>query len=119
VLTENERVLQAVHCDNAAAFGALMNASHASLRDDYEVSVPALDQLVDLLQRHPAVFGARLTGAGFGGACVALCQAGAVDAVASDVLRDYAAAGGRGMVLVPPIGVGAGTAACPEAPPGA
>ena len=51
-----------------------MNASHASLRDDYEVSTPELDRLVALLQAHPDVYGARLTGAGFGGACVALCQ---------------------------------------------
>ncbi len=119
VLTENERVQQAVHCNGASAFGALMNASHASLRDDYEVSVPALDQLVELLQRHPAVFGARLTGAGFGGACVALCQAGAIDAVAAGVLQDYAAAGGRGMLLVPPIGVGSGPATSSETSSGA
>ena len=57
-----------------------MNASHASLRDDYEVSMPELDRLVALLQGQPAVFGARLTGAGFGGACVALCAAGTASA---------------------------------------
>lgn len=103
VLTENARVLQAVHCANARDFGALMNASHASLRDDYEVSVPALDRLVALLQEHPDVYGARLTGAGFGGACVALCRDTAVAEVAEGVVQAYARTGGHGRVLVPPL----------------
>lgn len=102
VVTENARVLQAVACDTAAAFGQLMNDSHASLRDDYEVSTPELDRLVGLLQDHPAVHGARLTGAGFGGACVALCDAPALPAIGKTVLARYAAAGHRGTVLVPP-----------------
>jgi galactokinase len=72
VFTENQRVLGAKQGVSAAQFGQLMNASHASLRDDYEVSIPALDDLADRLQHTPGVFGARLTGAGFGGACVAL-----------------------------------------------
>ena len=54
-----------------------MVASHASLRDDFEVSTPALDPLVERLAATPGVFGARLTGAGFGGCAVALCEAGA------------------------------------------
>ncbi len=103
VLTENARVLEAVACATAQDFGALMNASHASLRDDFEVSVPALDRLVSLLQAHPDVFGARLTGAGFGGACVALCREHALAAVATGVLEAYARSGGRGSVLVPPL----------------
>jgi galactokinase len=101
VFTENARVLQAIECRTPREFGELMNASHASLRDDYEVSTPPLDQLVDLLQRHPAVFGARLTGAGFGGACVALCEAGAVQTVATTVLAAYAKSGYTGKLLVP------------------
>jgi galactokinase len=101
VLSENARVLQAIGPLVAHDFGALMNASHASLRDDYEVSVEALDRLVALLQAHPDVHGARLTGAGFGGACVALCKAGAVEEVAGVVLRAYEEGGGRGKVLVP------------------
>ena len=102
VLTENARVLQAVDCcSDAAAFGALMNQSHASLRDDYEVSTAGLDSLVALLQAQPGVFGARLTGAGFGGACVALCEAGALPGVATAVLAAYAAAGHSGRLLVP------------------
>ena len=78
-----------------------MNASHASLRDDYEVSTPELDLLVRLLQQQPGVHGARLTGAGFGGACVALCDAGALQQAAQAVLHDYAAAGHGGRLLVP------------------
>jgi galactokinase len=76
VVSEDARVLRAVTAP-AAEFGALMNLSHESLRDDFDVSVPAVDELVSHLQRDPAVFGARITGAGFGGACVALVRAGA------------------------------------------
>ena len=101
VFTENARVLRAVACKDAAAFGVLMNASHASLRDDYEVSTPELDLLVDLLQRQPGVYGARLTGAGFGGACVALCEADAVQHAARAVLAQYRQQGHHGKLLVP------------------
>jgi len=101
VLSENARVLQAVQSCSAQEFGALMNASHASLRDDYEVSTPELDLLVSLLQETPGVFGARLTGAGFGGACVALCAADAVDRVAATVLAQYSRSGQQGRQLVP------------------
>lgn len=101
VFTENARVLQAARMPDATSFGQLMNASHASLRDDYEVSTPELDLLVYLLQAHPGVFGARLTGAGFGGACVALCKADQVEVVADAVLAQYNAAGHRGRQLVP------------------
>lgn len=97
VFTENARVLQAVAGVSAERFGMLMNASHASLRDDFEVSVDGLDALVSLLQAHPEVYGARLTGAGFGGACVALVAAGSGAAVGQDVLRAYS---GDGRVLV-------------------
>jgi galactokinase len=102
VVSENARVLEAVQSASAARFGELMNASHASLRDDYEVSVPALDRLVTLLQAQPAVHGARLTGAGFGGACVALCVADQAREVAEAVLADYARTGESGRVLAPP-----------------
>jgi galactokinase len=102
VVTENARVIQAVACTTAEAFGQVMNDSHASLRDDYEVSTPELDRLVALLQAQPGVHGARLTGAGFGGACVALCQEQAVREAAGGVLEQYRAAGQKGSVLVPP-----------------
>lgn len=100
VITEDNRVLKALSGVSAEEFGELMNASHASLRDDYEVSVPALDLLVEILQNTPGVFGARLTGAGFGGACVALVEAGKGGAIAQDVLNRYNNAGHQGHILV-------------------
>jgi galactokinase len=101
VFTENARVLQAAGSRDAHAFGRLMNGSHASLRDDYEVSTPELDLLVRWLQSEEGVFGARLTGAGFGGACVALCRSDAVHQVAASVLEKYNGAGHHGKQLVP------------------
>ncbi len=95
VVSENRRVLAALEAD-APRFGALMNDSHKSLRDDYEVSSPALDALVESLQREPAVYGARLTGAGFGGACVALVRRGAGAVAALSALRHFADAGFAG-----------------------
>ena len=100
VISENQRVLEAVGAISVERFGELMNASHASLRDDFAVSIPALDDLVDLLQRHPAVYGARLTGAGFGGACVALAKKNTHAAVTAEVMAAYTAAGYHGKVLV-------------------
>jgi galactokinase len=87
VVTENSRVL-----DFAAALGAgevreagrLMVASHASLRDDFAVSTPALDGLVQALTARPGVHGARLMGAGFGGCVVALTEPGAITPSAAD-----------------------------------
>jgi galactokinase len=79
VLTENERVREfaaALAAGDGPSAGALMTASHASLRDDFEVSTPVLDGLVDKLTATSGVYGARLTGAGFGGCVVALAAAG-------------------------------------------
>jgi galactokinase len=101
VVTEDNRVLEVLQGVSAQRFGELMNASHASLRDDYEVSVLGLDTLVAMLQETPGVFGARLTGAGFGGACVALVEAGKAKAIAADVLARYNSAGYSGTILVP------------------
>ncbi len=75
VISENARVLhavQAMEAGDAVALGALMNASHASLKEDFEVTGPALDAMTEIAQAHPACFGARMTGAGFAGCCVAL-----------------------------------------------
>lgn len=105
VITENNRVLQALKGASAEEFGVLMNASHASLQQDYEVSVPGLDRLVELLQKTPDVFGARLTGAGFGGACVALVAAGRAEAIGQHVLSSYSDTGKKGSILVPDLGV--------------
>ncbi len=101
VVSENLRVLEAAAGTTAARFGILMNASHASLRDDYEVSIDALDELAASLCGAPGVHGARLTGAGFGGACVALCREGGAAAAAMAALARYNAAGRQGRVLVP------------------
>lgn len=68
---------QALKAGRLADFGALMNACHASLRDLYEVSIPELDLMVEAAQRLPGCYGARLTGAGFGGCTVNLVAAGA------------------------------------------
>jgi len=77
VVTEGTRVPQAeaaMAARDLAAFGQLLDASHRSLRDDYDVSHPELDRLVELA-REAGAAGARLTGAGFGGSIVALCRA--------------------------------------------
>lgn len=82
VVSENARVhafVAALRSGDAAAAGALMVDSHASLRDDFAVSTPALDALVERLLATPGVLGARLTGAGFGGCAVALCRPGALE----------------------------------------
>jgi galactokinase len=100
VITENQRVLEAATGVTAERFGALMNASHASLRDDFDVSIAALDALAAVLQAHDGVYGARLTGAGFGGACVALARAGEGGRVRAEALRAFRARGFRGSVLV-------------------
>jgi galactokinase len=96
VVTENARTVQAAQAlrtGDLEAFGRLMFASHDSLRDDYEVSCGELDLLVDVARRQPGVFGARLTGAGFGGCTVTLVRKDAADAVAAELsaalLRQY------------------------------
>ncbi|MBW8897529.1 MAG: galactokinase [Massilia sp.] len=101
VVQENLRVLEAAAGVGGKRFGELMNASHASLRDDYEVSIPALDELSAALRETPGVFGARLTGAGFGGACVALCEEGKGELAATAALARYNAGGKQGRVLIP------------------
>ena len=78
VVSENRRVLafaDALAAGDAATAGRLMDESHRSLAEDYEVSTPALDELCDRLRAVPGVHGARLTGAGFGGCVVALVDA--------------------------------------------
>ena len=77
VVAENQRpvaMAAALGRDDLGAAGRLMNESHASLRDLYEVSSPELDLITDLAREHPACLGARLTGAGFGGCAVALVR---------------------------------------------
>jgi galactokinase len=109
VVLEDLRVLAACQTIDAPRFGALMNASHASLRDDYEVSIAALDVLTSLLQQHEDIHGARLTGAGFGGACVALCRRGRARAAGAQVLAQYNSLGHAGRLLIPEPAAGMGT----------
>ncbi len=80
VITENDRTLRAAEMmrrGDATELGRLMLQSHESLRDDYEVSSPALNAMVERAAAHPACYGARMTGAGFGGCAVALIRSDA------------------------------------------
>jgi len=93
VVGENERVLAAVaalETGDVARLGALLDASHASLRDDYEVSTPEIDLLVEAARAEPDVLGARLTGGGFGGAVVVLTRAGRGATVGARITRRLA-----------------------------
>lgn len=117
VITENARVLAARALLEAAAqgrssgqeaaqeLGRLFYASHDSQRDDYEVSVPAVDELVELGRGDADVLGARLTGGGFGGSVVYLVQAGRARACAERLADAYRASGHQPVVLVPPTAV--------------
>lgn len=98
VVTENQRVLDTVAAlrrGDLAALGQLLAASHASLRDDYEVSDPELDILVEIAAGTPGVHGARLTGAGFGGSCVALAAAARAEEAGASIVDRYQARTGR------------------------
>jgi galactokinase len=91
VVTENQRVLDGVRAleqGDIKHFGRLMVASHLSLRDDYQVSIPELDTLVEAELRHGAV-GARLTGAGFGGSTVALVEESGYEEFRAGVQHAY------------------------------
>jgi N-acetylgalactosamine kinase len=91
VLSETERVIRAVDVLEAGRLdemGKLMNASHRSLADDFECSTRRLDAIVECARRGGA-FGARLTGAGFGGSIVALCDVAGADAVIESIDRGY------------------------------
>lgn len=108
VVTENERVLQLVSAlgrRDAERVGALMTASHASLRDDYEVSCLELDVAVDAALEAGAV-GARMTGGGFGGSAVALVRREEVPAVAAavDAAFSRAALAGPRFLDATPVG---------------
>jgi galactokinase len=105
VVTEDARVLETVAALGAgdlAAVGRLFSASHASMRDDFEVSVPAVDALVTIAEAESAVYGARLTGGGFGGAIVALARPEDARATADRIAAEYSRQSGHvATVLVP------------------
>ncbi len=92
VVGENERVLQAVEAlrrGDIPALGRLLDASHASLRDDFEVSSEALNTIVEIARRQPGCYGARMTGAGFGGCAVALVATEAAESFSRTVVQHY------------------------------
>ena len=111
VQTENQRVRDftgALERSDLVSAGALLLASHASLRDDYEVSTPELDLLVDLAQEAGA-YGARLLGGGFGGSILALTEVERADELAaavSSAYRERTGIGGASLVAVASAGAG-------------
>ena len=97
VVSENQRVLdaaKALESGDPDGFGGLMYASHASLRDDYEVSCKELDLLVELASSSPGIYGARMTGGGFGGCTVNLVRAEHAAAFEAQMARTYQQATG-------------------------
>ena len=95
VVTENARVLEAVtvlRAGRIADLAPLLDASHASMRDDFEITVPQVDLAVEVARASGAL-GARMTGGGFGGCIIALVPAGEVEGIASDIASGFADAG--------------------------
>lgn len=98
VVSEDERVLaaaDALQAGDSVTFGKLMLASHVSMRDDYEITCPELDTLVDIAMSLPGCYGSRMTGGGFGGCTVSLVAAEAVDGFAQALAERYVAATGK------------------------
>ena len=92
VVTESARVdraATALETRDWSALGRALSESHASLRDDYEVSCPELDVLADALERQPGCYGARMTGAGFGGSVVALIETARVGSAVAGATAAY------------------------------
>jgi len=104
VVTENARVLataDAFAADDLAAVGELWAASHASMRDDFEISTPELDALVGIAGATPGVAAARMTGGGFGGSTINLVERDAVGRLRASVDRAYGPLTGRQARLIP------------------
>ena len=98
VISEDDRTVAAVDAmrrGDIKGLGQLMNQSHVSLRDDYEVSSDALNVMVDCAQAHPSCYGARMTGAGFGGCAVALVEGKAADDFVTKTAAAYQAKTGN------------------------
>jgi galactokinase len=92
IVTENQRVQEAVRAlaaGDLVSVGTLLYASHESMRVDYETSTPEIDLLVELAKREADVYGARLTGGGFGGSVLILAKAGSGASVAARILHSY------------------------------
>ena len=109
---ENQRTLAAVQAlkeNDIKAFGKLMNASHVSLRDDYEVSCPEMDILAEEAWKLPGVLGSRMTGGGFGGCTVSIVETDCVDDFIQKVGGAYEKrTGNKAEFYVVDIGQGAG-----------
>jgi galactokinase len=107
VITENARVRSAVSAmkdRDLPRLGKLLDASHESLRNDYEVSIPEIDRLVELAQGEPDVYGARMTGGGFGGSIVILARHGTGREIGERIAARYRdETGEKGTVLVPAV----------------
>ena len=107
VTTENERVhltVAAVRAGDLGRAGSLFADSHRSLRDDYEVSLPEIDCLVAIASQQPGIFGARLTGGGFGGAVVALARRDLASIAAAEITSNYnAMTRNSGRVILPAV----------------
>ena len=106
IVTENQRVLDAVAALRAGdlpAVGRLFAASHASMRDDYEITTPEIDTLVAIGQADPDIYGARMTGGGFGGAVVMLARAGAGRAAAERIAHAYGSRVGHHAGILSPL----------------
>jgi galactokinase len=104
IVGENERVgatVEALEAGDLEAVGMLFAASHASLRDDYEVSSPELDAMVEIAVSVPGVVAARMTGAGFGGCTVNLVRPDGVAALAETVREQYPARTGLTPMILP------------------
>lgn len=98
VVTEDERTLraaEALRAGDAAALGHLLDASHRSLRDDFDVSCPELDAAVEIARATPGTLGARMMGGGFGGSTLALVRRDALDPLAARLAAEYPLRAGR------------------------
>jgi galactokinase len=105
VVSENRRVLEMVDAlrqENLDECGRVLDAGHISLRDDFEISVPEVDRLVEIATIRDDIYGARMTGGGFGGAIIALAPTGAGRRAAVEIVERYSAETGKpASVLVP------------------
>jgi len=98
IVTENARVLEAeraLEAGDLVACGRAMNASHISMRDDFEITCPEVDMLAGLAQTVKGVYGSRMTGGGFGGCTISLIEASAVDKASQILIDGYRIGMGR------------------------
>ena len=103
MVTEDERVVESVAAlkdGDLSRFGALLDASHVSMRDDFEISVPELDTAVEAAHGAGAI-GARMTGGGFGGSAIALLAEDRVEAATAAILGAFGERGFREPVIFP------------------